>query len=244
MIAPLTPYSVKGFLWYQGETNSSPERAPLYAKLFPAMIADWRAQWRQGDLPFLYVQISSFHSEGENWGLIRDAQRRTLSVAGTAMAVSLDVGDASNVHPSDKQTVGARLALAARGLVYHDVPEYTGPIFRQATAEPAGMRVWFDTASGDLRPQAVSNVPLRLSGNFDSAFELAGDDHKFVRAHAVVDGETVLVTNPEVRNPRYVRYAWSNESKGGLYNQSGLPASTFTSEYFDYQRGYDKDISK
>ncbi len=234
MIAPLTPYSIKGFLWYQGETNSSPERAPLYAKLFPAMIADWRARWRQGDLPFLYVQISSFHSDGENWGLIRDAQRRTLSVARTAMAVSLDVGDTSNVHPSDKQTVGARLALAARGLVYRDVSGYTGPIFRQTTTEPGGMRVWFDTASGDLRPKAISNVPLRLSGDFDSAFELAGDDHKFVRAHAEVDGETVLVTNSEVPNPRYVRYAWSNDSKGGLYNQSGLPASTFTSEIFDY----------
>jgi sialate O-acetylesterase len=230
MIAPLTPYSIKGFLWYQGETNSAPERSPLYAKLFPAMIADWRAQWRQGNLPFLYVQISSFHSDGENWGVIRDAQRRTLSVAGTAMAVSLDVGDTANVHPSDKQTVGARLALAARGLVYHDVSDYTGPVFRQATTEPGGMRVWFDATSGGLRPDTASNVPLRSSGNFESAFELAGDDHKFVRAHAVVDGETVLVTNSEVRNPCYVRYAWANESKGGLYNRSGLPASTFTSE--------------
>jgi sialate O-acetylesterase len=221
MIAPLTQYSIKGFLWYQGEANSSPERAPLYAKLFPAMIADWRAQWRQGDLPFLYVQISSFHSDGEDWGAIRDAQRRTLSVAHTAMAVSLDVGDVSNVHPSDKQTVGARLALAARGMVYHDSSGYSGPAFRQATIEPGGMRVWFDAASGGLRTDA----PI-----FESAFELAGDDHKFVRAHAVVDGETVLVTSTEVRNPRYVRYAWANESKGGLYNQAGLPASTFTSE--------------
>ena len=221
MIAPLTQYSIKGFLWYQGEANSSPERAPLYAKLFPAMIADWRAQWRQGDLPFLYVQISSFHSDGEDWGTIRDAQRRTLSVAHTAMAVSLDVGDVSNVHPADKQTVGARLALAARGMVYRDNFGYSGPVFRQATIEPGGMRVWFDAASGGLRTDASI---------FESAFELAGDDHKFVRAHAVLDGETVLVTSTAVRNPRYVRYAWANESKGGLYNQAGLPASTFTSE--------------
>jgi sialate O-acetylesterase len=221
MIAPLTQYSIKGFLWYQGEANSSPERAPLYAKLFPAMIADWRAQWRQGDLPFLYVQISSFHSDGEDWGTIRDAQRRTLSVAHTAMAVSLDVGDVSNVHPADKQTVGARLALAARGMVYRDNSGYSGPVFRQATIEPGGMRVWFDAASGGLRTDASI---------FESAFELAGDDHKFVRAHAVLDGETVLVTSTAVRNPRYVRYAWANESKGGLYNQAGLPASTFTSE--------------
>jgi sialate O-acetylesterase len=221
MIAPLTPYTIKGFLWYQGEANSAPERAPLYAKLFPTMITDWRAQWRQGDLPFLYVQISSFHSDGEDWGVIRDAQRRTLSVAHTAMAVSLDVGDVSNVHPSDKQTVGARLALAARGMVYRDGSGYMGPSFRQATIEPGGVRVWFDGASGGLRADA----PI-----FESAFEVAGEDHKFVQAHAVVDGETVLVTSIEVRNPRYVRYAWANESKGGLYNQAGLPASTFTSE--------------
>jgi sialate O-acetylesterase len=221
MIAPLTPYTIKGFLWYQGEANSAPERAPLYAKLFPAMIADWRTQWRQGDLPFLYVQISSFHSDGEEWGVIRDAQRRTLSVAHTAMVVSLDVGDVSNVHPSDKQTVGTRLALAARGMVYRDGSGYMGPSFRQATIEAGAVRVWFDGASGGLRTDA----PI-----FESAFEVAGEDHKFVRAHAVVDGETVLVTSTEVRNPRYVRYAWANESKGGLYNQAGLPASTFTSE--------------
>ena len=230
MIAPLTQYSIKGFLWYQGEANSAPERAPLYAKLFPAMIADWRAQWRQGDLPFLYVQISSFHSDGEDWGVIRDAQRRTLSVTNTAMAVSLDVGDVSNVHPADKQTVGARLALAARGMVYHTSSGYSGPVFRQATIETGGVRVWFDAASGGLRTEAGSTGEVRLPGSFESAFELAGDDHKFVRAHAVLDGETVLVTSTAVRNPRYVRYAWANESKGGLYNQAGLPASTFTSE--------------
>lgn len=230
MIAPLAPYSIKGFLWYQGETNSSPERAPLYVKLFPAMIADWRTQWNQGTLPFLYVQISSFHSEGEIWGLIRDAQRRTLSVANTAMVVSIDVGDAHNVHPPDKQTVGARLALAARGTVYHDVSIFSGPLYRQATTEPGGMRVWFDNASGGLHSTSPSQTDASSSASFESAFELAGDDHKFFHAHATVEGETVLVTTPEVRAPRYVRYAWDNESKGGLYNQSDLPASTFTSE--------------
>jgi len=221
MIAPLTPYSIKGFLWYQGETNSAPERAPIYAKLFPAMIADWRARWQQGELPFLYVQISSFHSPDEGWGVVRDAQRRTLAVAKTAMAVSIDVGTLDNVHPPDKQTVGARLALAARGLVYGDGSDYSGPVFRQATTEPGGMRVWFDNAKGGLRAD---------TGSFESAFEIAGDDHKFAPAHAVVEGETVLVTSGAVRNPRYVRYAWANESKGGLYNRDGLPASTFTSE--------------
>jgi sialate O-acetylesterase len=226
MIAPLTPYSIKGFLWYQGESNSAPELAPMYTKLFPAMIADWRARWRQGELPFLYVQISSFHpDERQEWGIIRDAQRRTLAVAKTAMVVSLDVGTLDNVHPPDKQTVGARLALAARGLVYGDGSDYSGPVFRQATTEPGGMRVWFDHASGGLHMAHAD-----ASGSFESAFEVAGDDRKFIPAHAVVDGETVLVTSSAVRNPRYVRYAWANESKGGLYNREGLPASTFTSE--------------
>jgi sialate O-acetylesterase len=230
MIAPLTPYSLKGFLWYQGETNSAPERAPIYARLFPAMIADWRTQWRQGNLPFLYVQISSFHSDGEIWGVIRDAQRRTLAVANTAMAVSLDVGDPANVHPPDKQTVGARLVLAANGMVYRHASSYAGPLFRQATVETEGMRVWFDNASGGLHVGGLSSTGVSSSNSFQSAFELAGDDHRFYPAHAVVQGETVLVTSPAVPDPRYVRYAWDNESRGGLYNQSELPAATFTSE--------------
>ena len=222
MIAPLTQYSIKGFLWYQGESNSSTERAPLYARLFPAMIADWRAQWQQGNLPFLYVQISSFRSDGEQWGTIRDAQRRTLATVNTAMAVSLDVGDANNVHPPDKQTVASRLLLAAHGLVYGEAAAYSGPLFRQATPAPSGMRVWFDHATGGLH----SNSSTALN----TAFELAGEDLEFVPATAVIEGESVLVTSTAVKNPRYVRYAWKNEATGGLYNQLDLPASTFTSQ--------------
>ena len=124
MVAPFTPYSLKGFLWYQGETNSAHERAPYYRTLFPALINDWRMQFEQGNLPFLYVQISSFNMPGEDWGTIRDAQRRTLAVANTAMAVTLDVGQGDNIHPPDKQTVGARLALAARAMVYGEAVAY------------------------------------------------------------------------------------------------------------------------
>ena len=234
MIAPLTPYSIKGFLWYQGETDSAPERAPLYTALFSAMIADWRAQWKQGALPFLYVQISSFHSEGEDWGTIRDAQRRTLDVANTAMAVSIDVGEADNVHPPDKQTVAARLALAAHGMVYHDtVGEFSGPAFRQATTEPGAMRVWFDHASGGLQTNLAPAGSTVTPESFKSAFEVAGADRKFVAAQAKIEGETVVVTSSAVPHPQYVRYAWANDSVGGLYNRAGLPASTFTSEERD-----------
>ena len=136
MIAPETRYTIKGVIWYQGEANSDPERAPLYVKEFPALISDWRRDWAQGDFPFLYVQISNFYSPNEDWGMVRDAQRRTLSVENTGMAVTLDIGTRDNVHPPDKQTVGARLALAARAMVYGERGiEYSGPLFREATVE-------------------------------------------------------------------------------------------------------------
>ncbi len=151
MIAPETQYTIKGVIWYQGETNSDPERSPLYAKAFPALIADWRRDWAQGNFPFLYVQISNFYSPNEDWGMIRDAQRRTLFVTNTAMAVTLDVGTKDNVHPPDKQTVGARLALAARAMVYGERGiEYSGPLFREATVEGSAMRAYFDHAESGL----------------------------------------------------------------------------------------------
>ena len=224
MIAPLTPMTVKGFLWYQGETNSSPERAPFYHSLFSALIGDWRSHFAQGNLPFLFVQISSFNSPREDWGLIREQQRRTLDVAGTAMAVSLDVGLPDNVHPPDKQTVGARLALAARAEVYGEAMAFSGPSFREATQEvmPDGsvaMRVWFDNAEG-----------LYFRDKPISGFELAGPDHNFVPALASIEGKSVIVSSAALPHPAYVRYGWSNVVLNSLYNTAGLPASTFTSE--------------
>ena len=224
MIAPFTPMTVKGFLWYQGETNSSHDRAPFYGALFRALIADWREHFMQGLLPFLYVQISSFFSPGEDWGMVREQQRRTLAVANTAMAVSLDLGLAGNVHPPDKQTVAARLALAARNLVYAEPVAYRGPLFRQATAETAAtgetaLRVWFDYADG-----------LSFHGRPATAFEIAGNDRRFVPAEARIDGQTVVVHASSVPHPLYVRFGWASVVPDSLYNAAGLPASTFTSE--------------
>ncbi len=219
MIAPLTPLSIKGFLWYQGETDSSPLRAPHYSTLFPALILDWRTHFEQGNLPFLFVQISSFDSPGEDWGSIRDAQRRTLDVANTAMAVSLDVGDPKNVHPSDKQTVSARLASAAIGLVYGEYVAYEPPLFREATTEGDRIRVWFDHADG-----------LTSRGKPLEDFELAGSDGHFVNASAMIQGETILVNAPGLLHPRYVRYGWRNVVQSWFYSQQGIPGSTFTSE--------------
>jgi sialate O-acetylesterase len=223
MIAPLTPLTLKGFIWYQGESNSAHDRAPYYGRLFSSMIADWRSHFAQGNLPFLYAQISSYISPNEDWGILRDQQRRTLAVTNTAMAVTLDVGQVDNVHPPDKQTVAARLALAARSLAYGERVDYSGPAFRQVTSEntngsPA-LRIWFDHARG-----------LSFHGKPVTGFEIAGADRKFVPAEAIVDGETVMIKAPSIIAPVYVRYAWSNVVQSSLYNADGLPASTFTSE--------------
>jgi len=224
MIAPFTPMTVKGFLWYQGEANSSPDRAPYYDSLFAALIGDWRSHFAQGNLPFLYVQISSFSSPGEEWGLVREQQRRVLAIANTAMAVTLDIGNPNNVHPADKQTVGARLAVAARGMVYGEAVAYRGPLFREATTTraadgTAGMQVWFDHGEG-----------LTFHGKAPSGFELAGPDHQFVAAQARQEGDTVVVASPAVPHPAFVRYGWASVVTDSLYNAQGLPASTFSSE--------------
>ena len=222
MIAPAVPYTIRGFLWYQGETDSNPTlfTPQLYSRMFSTMIHDWRARWNQGDLPFLYVQISNFYSPDEDWGTIRDAQRRTLSVTNTAMAVSLDVGTRDNVHPPDKQTVAARLALGARNLVYGEHLEDSGPLPISVTAssdgDQAALRVWFSHADG-----------LRAEGATVHGFELAGPDNNFHPAEATIDGTTVLVRSAAVPRPTRVRYAWASFTDANLFNAAELPASTF-----------------
>jgi sialate O-acetylesterase len=221
MVAPEVSYTIKGVIWYQGESNSRRGFAPMYARIFPALIADWRAQWHAGDFPFLFVQIANFKSNAaEEWAIIREAQRRSLAVANTAMVVTADIGDPDNVHPADKQTVGARLALAARALAYGENVEYSGPLFRQATPEGDNMRVWFDhTANG-----------LVARGDALQGFEIAGDDGHFASAAARIDGKTVVIGSVGVAEPKYVRYGWANAPVVNLYNSDGLPASPFTSE--------------
>jgi sialate O-acetylesterase len=218
MVAPFTPFAIKGFLWYQGETDSSPDRAPLYAKMMPTLIADWREQWGLGNLPFLIVQISSFGAKPPgDWGLVRDSQRRTLSTINTGMAVTLDVGQEDNVHPPDKQTVGMRLALAGRAVAYGEKGlVYSGPLYRQIIRDGGNVEIFFDHADG-----------LTGKGGNLKGFELAGSDGKFVAATAQVQGTTVVVSSAEVADPKQVRYAWQNFSDANLYNGASLPASTF-----------------
>ena len=221
MIAPLTPFAIKGAIWYQGESNSALQRWPFYRRVFGGMIEDWRRQWGVGDFPFLYVQISNFKSgPGENWAALRQQQLKTLAVANTAMAVTIDIGNPDDVHPTDKLDVGLRLALAARALAYGEDISYSGPIFRQATPEGNALRVWFSHhAKG-----------LAAKGGELTGFEVAGRDGQFSPATAAIDGNAVLVTSPAVAEPVLVRYGWANSPQCNLFNGIGLPASPFTSE--------------
>jgi sialate O-acetylesterase len=219
MIAPLTKYAIRGVIWYQGESNSALDRAPSYERLFQTMIRDWRDDWGQGDFPFLFTQISNFKSgPWEDWATIRDAQRRALGLRNTAMAVTIDIGNPDDVHPTNKREVGHRLALAARAIVFGEPMEYSGPLFRQVTREQHALRVWFDHADG-----------LQAKDGIVKGFEIAGTDGKFVPAEARIDGTTVVVSNPTVEAPVSVRYGWANSPDCNLENRIGLPASPFRS---------------
>lgn len=220
MIAPLTPFPIRGVIWYQGESNSPLERAPTYGRLFRTLIEDWRQEWGEGDFPFLYVQIANFKSgTNEDWALIREGQLKALELHNTAMAVTIDIGNPDNVHPTDKLDVGLRLARAARAISYGEAIEYSGPLFRQATPEYGSMRVWFDHAKG-----------LTAKGGELTGFELAGKDGKFFPATAKIEGATVVAASPSVPEPVLVRYGWANSPECNLFNGEGLPASPFTSE--------------
>ncbi len=220
MIAPLTPFPIRGAIWYQGESNSALVRAPLYQRVFSTLISDWRQQWAIGDFPFLFVQISNFKSSpAEDWAELRNQQLKTLALRNTAMAVTIDIGNPDDVHPTDKVDVGDRLALAARALAYGEDVSYSGPTFRQATPEGPALRVWFEHHAGGLVAK----------GGALTGFEVAGADGKFVSATAKIDGNTVLVSSESVPEPKFVRYGWANSPQCNLFNGNSLPASPFTS---------------
>ncbi|WP_263382334.1 sialate O-acetylesterase [Granulicella arctica] len=219
MVAPFTPLPIRGVIWYQGETNSALNRAPTYDKLFPALIEDWRKQWRDEEMPFLFVQLAAFTSTPlEDWPMVREAQRRTLKLRNTGMAVTIDVGQADNVHPPDKETVGERLALWARSISYGERVEASGPVMKELVPRDSGLMVLFDHAAG-----------LNARGGAVTGLEVAGPDRIFVPAAGKLEGEALVVTSPTVATPVYVRYAWKNFPEANLYNGAGLPASPFTS---------------
>lgn len=224
MIAPLVPFAIRGAIWYQGESNAG--RAYQYRTLFPLLIKDWRALWGQGDFPFLFVQLANYQpvvkEPGDNdWAELREAQTMTLGLANTGMAVTIDIGDANDIHPGNKQDVGNRLALNARHLVYGEKIVYSGPIYKSMKVEGNRIRLFFDHAQEGLMNKGAD----KLQG-----FAIAGADRKFVWADAMIDGKTVVVSSSQVAKPVAVRYAWAINPVCNLYNRTGLPASPFRTD--------------
>jgi sialate O-acetylesterase len=215
MIAPLLPYAMRGVIWYQGESNVRRERQ--YRALFPAMIADWRQAWGQ-DFPFLFVQIAPHRDMTPE---IRDAQLSAwLHTPKTAMVVTSDCGDANDIHPTRKQPVGARLALAARALAYGERLEYSGPVFDAMTIKGGKATLRFSHLGGGL---VAKGGPLK-------GFTMAGADKVFHPAQAQIRGKTLVVTSDAVPQPAAVRYGWANVPDGNLFNKAGLPASPFRTD--------------
>ena len=216
MIAPLVPYAIRGVVFYQGEANA--DRAQQYRTLFPAMIADWRRQWHQGDFPFLFVQIAPFSGMPPE---IREAQLiAAQTTKNTAMAVTIDCGDANDIHPTHKQPVGARLALAARALAYNESIEYSGPVFASVKIDNNRAVLTFTHNGGGL----VAH------GGALKGFTAADADGVFHPADAKIEGETVVVTSKAIAHPTQVRYAWADVPEGNLFNRADLPASPFRTD--------------
>ena len=216
MIAPLLPYAMRGVIWYQGESNVGRERQ--YQTLFPAMIADWRRAWGEGDFPFLFVQIAPYNTMMPE---IREAQlfswQRTKN---TAMAVTIDCGDANDIHPAHKQPVGSRLALAARALAYGEKIEFSGPVFDSMKIDGTNVILHFTHLGGGL---VAKDGELK-------GFTIVGADKVFHPASAKIVGKTVAVNLSDVPQPVAVRYGWANVPEGNLFNRAGLPASPFRTD--------------
>ena len=216
MIAPVIPYAIKGAIWYQGEANSG--KGLEYRTLFPCLIADWREKWGVGDFPFLFVQICPFKGMTPE---IREAQFLTsLKTPNTAIAVTVDVGMANDIHPPFKEPVGARLALAARALAYGEMIEYSGPEYDSFKIEQSRVVLNFKHLGGGL---VAKNGPLK-------GFTIAGADKKFVDAKAEIVGNTVVVSSDQVAVPVAARYGWANVPDVNLWNKEGLPASPFRTD--------------
>ncbi len=253
MIAPLIPYGIGGAIWYQGESNVG--RAYQYRKLFPAMIKNWRNDWGQGDFPFLFVQLANFMAVNPEpaesaWAELREAQLMTLALANTGMAVIIDIGEADNIHPKNKQDVGKRLALWALAGSYGKKLVYCGPIYKSMRVEGNKIILHFDHVGGGLvagggeplNPAPAAGVGVK---GFAIAYlglaepRPAGADRKFVWADAKIDGDTIVVSSDKVSEPRpseglgepvAARYAWANNPVCNLYNKEGLPASPFRTD--------------
>lgn len=225
MISPAINYTIKGILWYQGESNAG--RASDYAKLQPAQIMDWRNKWQLGDIPFVFVQLPNFMDANyvpseSQWAELRESQFKSLAVKNTAMAVAIDLGEWNDIHPDNKKDVGERLALAAEKLAYDTNIVHSGPLFKSSTIEGNKIILSFDHIGSGL----VTN-----DGEEPKEFAIAGADKKFVWAKTKIENNRVIVWSDELAKPAFVRYAWAdNPVYPNLYNREGLPASPFRTD--------------
>ena len=229
MIHPMIGYPIKGAIWYQGESNAGGERAFTYRYQFPAMIKDWRKQWEQGDFPFLFVQLANFmppseQPEESDWAVLRESQSKTLETSpNTAQAVIIDIGEANDIHPRNKQDVGFRLGLAAEKLAYQKNIVHSGPVYKAMTKKGNQIILSFDHVGSGLKAKDKYGY---LKG-----FTIAGEDKAFQWAQAVIDGDRIIVSSPKIADPVAVRYAWANNpDDANLYNQEDLPASPFRTD--------------
>ncbi len=225
MINPLIPYGLTGFIWYQGEANTF--EAYDYRKLFPMLITDWRQRWGQGDLPFLYVQLANFKKvkpepSESDWAELREAQTLTLSLPNTGMACIIDIGDANDIHPSNKQEVGRRLALIANKLVYKQRGLVaSGPLYKKYKTNGNRVRISFTNTGSGLSTKDGKEV---------KGFAIAGSDKKFHWAKASIEGNEVVVYSDRVADPKAVRYAWADNPECNLINSEALPAVPFRTD--------------
>ena len=217
MIAPLLPYPIKGAIWYQGESNA--KNAREYRTLFPRMIADWREKWGLGNFPFFFVQIAPHKNMLPE---IREAQLLTLSKSpNTGMAVTVDVGNAADIHPRDKEPVGSRLALAARAMAYGEKIEYSGPVFD-------GLKV--ENGKAVLSFKHIGSGLMAKGGEWKGFTVASAANGQFVPAKAEIRKDKVVVSCPQVPNPAAVRYGWENVPDVNLFNKEGIPASPFRTD--------------
>jgi sialate O-acetylesterase len=224
MIEPVAPLSIRGTIWYQGEANF--QRAHQYRTLLPTMIGDWRELFQQGDFPFYIVSLPKFMAHRDTpgndaWAELREAQAFTAqTVKNTGLAVTVDTGEADNIHPTEKQIVGERLALCALAKEYGRKIPYAGPTFTSVTKIPGALKLHFTHTDGGLV----------VKGDTLGEFSVVGKDRHWHWATAKIEGDTVVVSSPQVSDPQAARYAWQANPQATLFNGAGFPATPFRTD--------------
>ena len=232
-IAPLIPFALRGTIWYQGEHNArTVESATLYRQQLPLLIEDWRDRWDQGDFPFAWAQLPNFKKSTaepqsvSEWATMRESMSNSLSIPHTGMAVTIDIGEANDIHPKNKQDVGKRLAAWALAKVYQQSTPASGPIYDSHEIEDSRVVIQFKHLEGGL----VARGDGTLKG-----FAIAGEDKKWHWASAAIAGETVVVSHPSIAKPTAVRYAWGDNPACNLFNAAGLPAAPFRTDDWPHE---------